>query len=62
MDKFLTNFAKSVAIVPSAPRRRRSSTMPSTRPGLPEAKSDKEFSEIRGQIRGPKKNIEREMY
>ena len=50
MDKFLTNFAKSVAIAPSPPRRRSSVMQATNIAAIPENLGDKEFSEIRGHL------------
>ena len=50
MDKPLTDFVKSVSIAP-LPGRRRSSVMASTLVDLPEALGDREYSEIRGQLK-----------
>ena len=64
MDKFLTNFAKSVALSPGpTPGRRRSSVM-NVKVDLPEARQDATFSEIRGQVtkeKDPKEKIRREL-
>ena len=49
MDKPLSDFVKSVSIAP-LPGRRRSSVMSST-VDLPEALGDREYSEIRGELK-----------
>ena len=61
-DKFLTNFAKSVALAPPQ-QRRRSSVFASVKVDLPEAREDAAFSEIRRDLKGkePKENVRREL-
>ena len=63
MDKFLTNFAKSVALTPPQQQRRRSSVYATVKVDLPEARQDAEFSEIRGHLKGkdPKEKVRREL-
>ena len=63
MSKFLTNFAKSVALAPAPSTTRRRSSAFSPVVDLPEAAEDAAFSEVRKQVKGKdtKEVIKREL-